>query len=281
MKLRVFLFFSLLGASAWAAPPSKEACISAFDQGQQQKRGGHLREAREKLLVCSQQECPSVVRADCADVLKQVDAAQPTIVLKASDAKGTDLTDVSVDLNGQKLASSLDGRAIPVDPGKLSLIFRRAPWQPVTVEAVIAEGEKGRIVSAVLGPPAAKKEETPRPVTPTAPAPQRSTVGWAVPIGFAVLGVGAIAIGGVTRLSLGSDVDDRKSGPNACAPNCSQADRDSLSSDLVLANVMFGVGIGSLALAAVSWFVLAPSSTSNKATGNKILTVATGQPLVW
>src|SRR5262245_39904559 len=62
------------------AAPTKEACIAAFDHGQQSRRDGALRRAREELLVCSQQECPAVVRADCAGVLREVDAAQPTIV---------------------------------------------------------------------------------------------------------------------------------------------------------------------------------------------------------
>jgi len=277
-------------ASAFAAPTTtKDACISAFDRAQQHKRGGHLRDAREKLLICSQQECPAVVRADCADVLKQVDAAQPTIVLKAADAKGTDLTDVSVELNGAKLASTLDGRAVTVDPGKLALVFRRAPWDPVTVDVVVAEGEKGRIVRAILGPPAPAAEK-PIPTTPVPPPSkpeERSLVGWAVPIGLGVVGVGALAIGGVTRLNLGSEVDDRKTGPNACAPSCTQADRASLSSDLVFANIMFGVGIGAIALGAVSWFVLAPtpsSSSSSSSTSPRTtatLKLLTGQPVSW
>lgn len=281
MKARLFLFL-LLAVSprrASAAPtPTKEACISAFDQAQHYKRSGHLRDAREKLLVCSAQECPGVVRADCADVLKQVDAAQPTIVLKASDTRGADLTDVTVDLDGQRLVSSLDGRAIAVDPGKLALVFRRAPWPPVTVEVVIAEGEKGRIVATVLGP-ATKKEQPP---SVASSPPKRSTIGWTVPIGLAVVGVGALAIGGVTRLNLGSEVDDRKTGPNACAPSCSQEDRDALSGDLVLANVMLGVGLGSIALAAISWFVLAPApAPSTSTTARKVFTIATGRPLAW
>ena len=250
---------------ALAAPPTKEACITAFDQAQQARRAGHFGQSREELLVCSQTACPAVVRADCADVLKQVASAQPTIVLKAADAHGTDLTDVSVELNGQKLASSLDGRAIPVDPGKLALVFSRPPWKPVPVEVVIAEGEKGRIVQATLGPPLPPEERRVVYDGPPSPPPKRSTAGWAVPVGLGVVSIASFVIAGVTRVGVGNDADDAKK-PGGCAPLCSSSDRDHWSGELVRANVFLGIGIGTAVLAAASWLVLAPKR-STRSTG--------------
>jgi len=196
------------------------------------------------------------VRADCADVLKQVAGAQPTIVLKAADAHGTDLTDVTVELNGQKLASSLDGRALAVDPGKLALVFSRPPWKPVPVDVVIAEGEKGRIVQATLGPPLPPAERRALDGPPL-PPPKRSTAGWAVPVGLGVVGVASFLIAGVTRIGVGNDADDARA-TGGCAPFCSAADRNHWSSELVRANVFLGIGIGAAVLAAASWFVLTP-----------------------
>ena len=258
---RVFLFalaLSLVPATALAAPPTKEQCITAFDHAQQLRRSGHLRESREQLLTCSQSACPSMVRADCADVLKQVASAQPTIVLKAADAHGTDLTDVLVELNGTTLTSSLDGRALPVDPGKLSLVFKRPPWAPVPVDVVIAEGEKGRIVQATLGPPLPPPERARlEPLGPPPPPPKRSTAGYAVPIGLATVSIASFGIAGITRMSVGSQADDARA-TGGCAPNCTSAQRDDWSGKLVQTNVLLGVGIGTAVLAAASWFVLAP-----------------------
>ena len=260
LGLGVVTGIGLASQPAFAAPPTKEACITAFDQAQQARRAGHFGQSREQLLVCSQTACPSVVRADCADVLKQVAAAQPTIVLKAADAHGTDLTDVSVDLNGKSLTSTLDGRAIAVDPGKLALVFSRPPWKPVPVEVVIAEGEKGRIVQATLGPPLPPSERRDFDGPPL-PPPKRSTVGWAVPIGLGVVGVASFIIAGVTRIGVGNDADaDRSTG--GCAPFCSATERDDLSGKLVRANVFLGIGIGTAVLAAASWFVLAPKRST-------------------
>lgn len=254
--------------AASAAPPTKAECISAFDTGQRARREGHLKQARDSLLLCSQNECPALVRGDCGDVLKQVDAAQPSIVLGAADAKGNDLTDVTVELDGKPLVSALDGRAVVVDPGKLSLVFKRPPWDPVTVDVVIKEAEKNRSVRATLGPPAPTPAPAPAPAAATRPspaeiepAPARSVVGFAVPGTLAVLGAGALAFAGITRLGLGSDADDLKS---RCGPTCPQGERDDLSSRLVMANAFFGIGIGSLVLAATTWFLLAPDAPQKR-----------------
>ncbi len=205
-----------------------------------------------------------MLRADCADMLRQVEAAQPTIVLKAVDAKGADVTDVSVDLNGKRLVSSLDGRAIAVDPGKLSLVFARPPAKPVTVTVMIGEGEKSHIVQANLEPLAAPTTSTPPGSDPddrTRPRAIRSVAGWAVPGGFAALGAAAFAYAGITRLSLESEANDLR---RTCGPTCLQEDRDRLSGELVTVNIMLGVAITSVALAAASWFVLGPKNAGGR-----------------
>jgi hypothetical protein len=263
---RALLVLAILSAAprAWAVPsPTKEACIAAFDEAQRLRRAGSLRISREQLVICSQQECPAVVRADCAGVLREVESAQPSIVLKAADPSGNDLTDVSVELGGAKLTTTLDGRALAVDPGKLSLVFTRAPWKPVTVEVVVAEGEKGRIVQAQFGTPTSK------PLGATRPADKRSVAGWAVPAGLAAMSATAFTFAGLSRLSLGDDADSLRT---TCGPACPQADRDDLSDRLVRANVVFGIGVTALAAAVLTWFVLGPKPASTRASLPQLMT---------
>lgn len=254
----------LIPSAAFAAGPDTQACIKAFDDGQRARSDGRLRAAREKLLVCSQKECPGVLREDCAGVLREVDGATPTIVLAASDRDGKDLADVEVTLAGQTIATRLDGRAVTVDPGRLALEFKRPPWAPVKVEIVVAEGEKNRNVRATLGPP---KEIADDRHDGNAPAAKRSFAGWAVPIGFAVVGAGSLAFAGSTRLRIGNEADDLRS---TCAPECPESDTQALRDDLTIANVFLGVGIVSLAVAGASWFILAPRESSRVSAGRGV-----------
>jgi len=248
-----------------AGPPqdTTHVCIAAFDDGQRLRTDGKLRAAHDKLVICSQRECPAVLREDCAGVLREVEAATPTIVLSAADRDGHDLTDVEVTLEGKSLTSHLDGRALSVDPGKLALEFTKKPWAPVKMEIVVREGDKNRPVKALLGPPKemADDRQDGKPDTPP-----RSFVAWAVPVGFGIVGVGAVAFATATRIRIGNEADDLR---GTCAPDCAQADRDRLSSDLVAANIGFGVGIGCIALAVASWFILAPRPVV-RANGNGV-----------
>jgi hypothetical protein len=245
----------VMSAPASAAGPTKDQCIQAFDAGQSARRAGHLKDAHEALVTCSQSTCPTVLRADCSDVLRQVDAAQPSVVFGAVDAKGNDLVDVSVELEGKDVATSLDGRAFIIDPGKLTFTFKRPPWDPVKVDVVIKEGEKSRVVKAKLGPEAAPPVAIQPVPPPVSEAPKRDTVGYVVPGAFAALGLAAFAFGGITRLGAGSDADDAK---KSCGPYCPESQRADLSGELVRANIGLGVGIGALAVAAATWFILGP-----------------------
>jgi hypothetical protein len=251
----VTLGCSLASSVAYAAPETV-ACIAAFDDGQRLRSERHLLAARERLFVCARTECPSEIRSDCANVLREVELATPSIVLGASDGDGHDVTDVHVDLDGRRIAQQLDGRAVSVDPGKLVLRFaREASGLEVTVEVLVGEGEKNRAVRAILGSRSAAPDvpkETPK--LPLADE-KRSFVGWAVPIGFAALGAGAFTFAGITRLRLGDDVDSLQA---SCGTKCDPSEKDRLHDQLAVANVSLAIGITSVVLAAASWFMFAP-----------------------
>lgn len=246
------LFVSSTASIAFAAPTAAERkeCIAAFDQGQTSKTDHHLVQAQTQLLACTKETCPAVLRADCAEVLKSVEAALPSVVLAAED-NGKDVTDVKVSNGDAPLAPSLDAKAIPLDPGTYDFKFERN-GQSVVVHFVLREGEKNREVRGIFSPP--------KPVVLPPPPPQlvrenRSAAGYAVP---GVLAAGAVAgfvVAGLTRLEFNKDVNDFRT---QCAPRCTEDSRAELSNTLVHANVALGIGIGALALAVVSWFVFTP-----------------------
>jgi hypothetical protein len=246
-----------------AQPPNKEACVASFDRGQRAQSDRALRRALTELIVCSQESCPTVLRADCAGVLSEVRAALPSVVFAADDGSGHELTDVKVYAGSELLASKLDGLAVAIDPGTFDLRFERVGQPAVVVSRMIREGEKSRVIRVSLGASAA----TAGARAGVAPAGgdrgteaitgKRTAVGWVLPGALAAVGLAGLGVALVTRLGYDSRVDELR---GSCAPECSQAERNDLSSMVVTSNVALGVGIGSLALSVATWFLMAPSS---------------------
>lgn len=241
------VFFSSVAHAAPTSGAETKECIAAFDEGQRLKTEHHLKDSHARLLACSKESCPSVLRADCAEVLRNVQNALPSIVLAADDG-GRDVVDVKVTRGNEVLATALDAKAIELDPGTYEVTFEHGPNKPIKVQFVLREGEKNRVVKASFNP---KKPEQFKLVTPP-----RSAAGYAVPGIFAALGVAGFVVAGLSRLAFDGQVDDMT---NTCQPNCTQQERDNLSDKLVRANIGLGIGIGGLVVAAATWFILSPS----------------------
>jgi hypothetical protein len=222
--------------AADAAP--KAECVSQLDRAQSLQSARKLRDARSSYLACSAPSCPELVREDCTRSLVELDSALPTVVFSAR-ADGHDVTDARVLLDGEAVASALDGHAVALDPGSHVVRFERTGGGVSEVRLIAREGEKNRSVSVTFmsaTPPEKPKMESGRfPVLP-------------VILG----GTGLLALGGsfYVRLNADSDADRLRS---SCAPSCDQSSRDALSDKLVVANVALGVGVGALALAAATW----------------------------
>jgi hypothetical protein len=242
------LFSAALVAAAVLAPLSagaqesavpKAECVSLLDRAQSMQTERKLLHARASYLACSAPVCPELVREDCARSLVELERAMPTVVFSAR-ADGHDVTDARVLLDGEAIASALDGHAVTLDPGSHVARFERAGGGVVEIRLVAREGEKNRSVSATFVS------------TTTVPEKPKAESG-RFPVLPVILGsTGLLAIGGsfYLRLNANSDADQLR---NSCAPTCDQSSRDALSDKLVVANVALGVGIGAIALAAATW----------------------------
>jgi hypothetical protein len=183
---------AIIGSSAPArADVTKAECIDANGSAQQLRREGKLSGARELLRKCSDPSCPGLVRDDCSKRLDEVERMQPTIVFEVKDAAGTDLTAVSVSVDGVRIARELGGTALPVDPGAHTFTFGVVGRAPVVRQFVLHEGEKARTERIVIGgqaqvpapaqtpePPAVSgpsASPTSSPSAPLPPEPQSST----------------------------------------------------------------------------------------------------------
>jgi hypothetical protein len=145
---------------------TKAACLAAFDDGQKLRLDGKLGRAREQLLFCSRTECPALVREDCAKLVNDVNASQPTVVFAAKDDRGRDLVGVRVTVDGVTVAERLEGNPVELDPGAHRVRYEAAGLPPVDDEFVARAGEKLRRLDVTLRAPRA---EAPPPAVRRAP----------------------------------------------------------------------------------------------------------------
>lgn len=227
---------AVAGASHHALADETQACVSSYELAQKARKAGELREARAHLLRCVSSSCPVVLRQDCAPWLDEVERAMPTILVEARDARGGDVADVEVLVDGEKVPDHVAGRAFAIDPGPHEIVVRHGSAQPSVQQVVVREGERGRRIEARFG--ADDRTLAARPVPPG--------VYVAGAVGLASLGV--MTWFGLSALSERSRLDDR-----GCKPTCSDDDVSSIEAKYAVSNVALAVGVVSLGAAAWMW----------------------------
>jgi hypothetical protein len=205
----------------------------------------------------------------------EVEAAIPSVVVRAKDAHGEDAVDVKVFCDGALLATQLDGRARPVNPGAHTFRFEIEGVAPFDRKVVVGEGEKNRLVvgEAPRETQPSHAAETPvgQPATPAGPAVEApantapgettgeapsgtETRGVSVP-GLVAGGIGIAAAVpmGILWLTATSDVNKMKdtcapsAGGAGCAPSRVNSDR----TQLIVGDVLLGVSVVGLATGAI------------------------------
>ena len=223
--LAVALFVGLLAPRlALAADPTIDQCLAASEDSLSLRKAGKLGDARKQVLVCASASCPGEVRTECESRLRELNTAQPTLVLEAKDAAGNDLSTVRVTMDGAVLVNSLDGRALAIDPGEHKFKLEISGQTPVERTFIVREGDKERRERVVFGiaptpPPAPVRPPAPTP--PLAPTPTAGvdtpSAGMSplVPVGIAVgvVGLAGIGVGTGLFLKASSTLTDSE---NAC-----------------------------------------------------------------
>jgi hypothetical protein len=266
-----------LAPSTAHAADEKLACVRAGEKAQKLRDSGKLIAARVELLTCVREVCPAVVRGDCAGWLGEVETSTPTIVARARDEGGHDLRDVVVSVDGARVASQLDGRPLPVDPGEHVVRFELAGRAPLEEHVIIGTGEKNRMLAVTFAriASAVSARETVAPLKnarseaeirppPESPVASRaassgpSAAAWA----FAAVSVAAAASFTVFGLTGTHDLDQLRS---TCAGHCDGAAVDRAWTKLVVADVSLGVAV--VAAGVATWLFLSPWSSSSRSGG--------------
>lgn len=223
---------------------SKAACVATAEHMQQLREEHRLVQARAEAITCMREECPDIIRKDCADALQWLAGAMPSIVVRAKDARGSDRADVRVVVDKVQVRAQLDGAPIVIDPGVHTLRLEApgaTPWQQ---ELVVAEGERNRMIEVVL----ASTPVTTAPVTPvTTPTPASGGVR-IPPAAWVAGGVGVLGIAGFAYFGLraSSEIDSLRS---SCAPYCTEDEISNVQSKRIAADVLLGVGLVGLGVA--------------------------------
>jgi hypothetical protein len=183
---RAALAFAVLATSATVR--AEAPCFAAFTDGQRASVAGKLLEARARLSACvSDKTCPAPpLLTDCAKQLEAVNARLGSIVVSLSD--GSTRARVSVD--GTVVATSIDGKAIELDPGTHHVVAGRDGAPELALDVLVPEGAKLRQV--VL-----QGHDVRRPTPPPPPLEAKPRIAaWAIGgVGIALVGAFGVVAG--------------------------------------------------------------------------------------
>lgn len=214
-----------------------ETCIENAERGQEERDAGKLLGARDRFLACAADGCPEVIRLDCTTWKADVDKQLPSIVPRVRDAKGRDLLDYDLTIDGKAVSEHGAGRAIPVDPGEHRLRWSRHGEVPVDQAIVVRVGEKNRLVDVAFRARLDQKVVGPSPKGSVGPSV------WTWPLaGVAVAGFAGLAVMGTMATNRHDELSAPVSG-GGCAPHCSEDQVDEVRGLMIGANVLLGVGI--------------------------------------
>jgi len=276
MRARIVGYLALaIGcfAARRALADDKLICVRAADVAQEQRTAGRLREARASLHTCAREICPALVRSDCTQWLAEVEASMPTIVIRAQNARGDDLADVQIELDGHPLTDRLEGLPIDVDPGPHVLAWRR-DGKVAQQEIVVHTAEKNRTVmlrsDSGDAVPTARISGAPRSEDRFRPA----AAAWI----FAGLAVAGATSFGYFGLRGRSEVSDMR---HDCAGHCPASQVDAAQQKLLIADISLGAAVVSAGLATYLFWTGASPTKAAPARNVSVTPVTGGVAAFW
>jgi hypothetical protein len=221
--------------------------------------------------------CPIPVRVDCAQRLREIDRAIPSIAFELKDYAGNSIQEARVTIDGQPLPGALGGKLLRLDAGQHRFLFEAEGLSPTEEIFTLREGEKNRNETIVFARP---------PDTLPAAAPvgeHRSKQSLSLPSGTvatlayiaAGAGIAGLAIGigtGIAATSRHATLEQECPGPEhrCTSPPSAQKDIDAfnMARDWSTAGYVFGVA--GLAGSVILWLASPKAATSNSTAGFRI-----------
>jgi hypothetical protein len=220
------------------------SCVSAYENVQTAMKRGQLAAAREQVRVCLDGSCSRTLRSDCATWLTEIDTRQPSLVVGYQDARGTSRSDVVVFVDGLRVAKSLNGSGLAIDPGPHVVRIEPTAEKPMEERRVFQDG-KVETMNFMRAPiaVAAPRQAPERPIPATA---------WTA---FGVAALGAVSFATFAIWGrLGQNTLD------GCRPDCPGDDVSGVRTRYTVADVSLGVTFVGLA-AATLFYLFRPNVT--------------------
>jgi hypothetical protein len=247
-------------SSAASGREAVKTCVDSHLSAQELRQEGKLLESRARLVECSQEHCPELVRGECVRLLEEVRAQVPSVVFRVT-VDGETRSEVSAFLGDRKLFSEIPPRAMEFDPGKYRFRFDYGKLPSIERDITIAEGERFLPIAVAFETPNRTPPKQGRPPSGAAPesAPvsvDRRPVPWPV---YALAGLGVVGVGGFVGFGLASrsKESDLKS---SCSPTCTPKQIDSAHKPAILADISLGVGAAAM-VAAATYYLLRPTQS--------------------
>src|SRR6266700_2652296 len=120
------------------------ACQTAYESGQKKEQLGHLVEASQLFAQCAEESCGVSIFHDCIVRGTRLSSTVPSVVPVVVDESGAPRTDIQVKMDGQVIASQINGRAIQVDPGTHEFSFSTSAGVFASQRLTIAKGERNQ-----------------------------------------------------------------------------------------------------------------------------------------
>ena len=292
-----------------AKEQAPRACSAAFNAASGREQEGHLRSARWFLLQCAKASCGGVAKK-CAAGASRLASDLALVVPVVTDSSGAPLVDVVVKVDGEQIATRLDGRSLAIDPGLREISFSAraggASGRDVTLtkKMMIIEGQRGAItVELPAAEPDPPKPPAEAPAQPVAPDPAEAAVPSEAasptkddvqvssasvpverphrgpsPLSYVIGGVGVLGLGAGALLTYWGKTDNDDLA--RCAPNCSPSSLDHIKQMYLGADIAFGAGAAALGVATVLFVTSRKSgdaaTTASSVHGKQAFTFSVG-----
>jgi hypothetical protein len=221
------------------------ACVVAANECQVDRDEGRLIAAREKMVACASESCPTQVKRDCVQWLDDLDRRLPSLVVRVVDEAERDVTDAQVQIDGVEI--TLDGRPVRVDPGRRSIDVQVPDAPPVHQMVLAAEREVARVLRIQVQRHVATQALATPVLQPLAARATRDERALSIPTGAWILGgVGVLALGSFTYFGITASEEHAELRAQ-CGKTCSDAQVQAGRDYALVADLSLVTGLAALA----------------------------------